>query len=135
MPPRTVKIAGRLYRAVAKIDDQYLRGSGVRFWIHCLVECGTGSTLPVKGRQVRRVPPEIERDLDDQQRFDASRAAEAGHLWYFRVDGQGWNWQDSKGAQQVQQLHRTLQWIDRFRHQNQHDGCRLIYCDVTNELA
>jgi hypothetical protein len=121
------------YRVADLSEQRYFRGDGILFWIYAVVTSRTGSNLPVKGKKLKKIPKEIDRDLSLEERAAINEAIENGSAWFFSIEGEGWEWRERNGAEDVERIQATLEWLYRFDQQSTVDGSQLLYLEVNNK--
>ncbi len=125
----------------ADINDKYMKGSGVRFWIYALCsaplpdDTKQPTSLPAKAARVKKnLPKEIARDLSAEEKAAFSKAMEGdAPVWFLKLEDKGWDWSSRNGAKDVAQIQAVLEWIDKFRKQRTVNGAKLLYCEVNNK--
>ncbi len=124
----------------AVIDDQYWRGEQLTFWILAVVDSKTGSDLPAPAKQLNKKTwaklPKVIRDGVGQD-ADVKQAildcTDRGTCQYIELQG-GWYPGEKKGAQQVEQVQATLEWIQQFRQRPTVSGSKLIWAEVNSQV-
>ena len=121
------------YRVASLPEQKYFKGDGVLFWIYAVVTSRTGSNLPIKGKKLSKIPKEIARDLSLAEKAAINEAIEAGSAWFFSLEGEGWQWRERKGDDDVSKIQDVLEWLYRFEDSDVVDGSHLLYLEVNNK--
>lgn len=112
----------------------HLKADGVVFNIFVLARSHSGFDLPSRySKQVKAIPKELKNELSGKQKVAAEEAAEAGELWYVKVDGDGWMWGTKNGAKMVSELQHVLTWLKQLETNPQ--GTEVFYAEVTNNFV
>jgi hypothetical protein len=130
----TIRYKDFHYRVAELPSQKYFRGDGVLFWIYAVVTSQTGTNLPIKGTQLKRIPKEIAHDITLLERAAISEAIEANQAWFLKLEEVGWEWRERKGDKEVPTVQKTLEWLYRFNDQATVDGSRLLYLEINNKL-
>jgi len=114
------------------IDTSYYRDSELLFWIYVLCTSRTGENLPVKGKQVSKIPKEVG-SLDADTKALVFHAIDQGMCWFFKLEAKGWRSHDRSGAKEVQQVQDVLEWLKAFDSRNIVDGSELLFAAIESK--
>lgn len=138
--PQRIRYAGAVYRlAQGAHFNSFEKGDGIKFYCYALFTSKTGRNLPgVKEgltKQRSSVPKELKSELTSEQKVACKEAAQAGILWYLKIDGKGWEWNKRDGAKHVAAVQRCLEFVNKFRNRQTVDDVQCLYCELTNKVG
>lgn len=130
-----IRYRNKNYRRAALPSQPHFKGNGVKFWIYAVVAARMPESLPVKGKQIRSIPKAITKDVTLEEKAAITEAIDKGEppVWYFHLEGRGWNWREKGGAKDVDLVHQVLQWLLKFESQETVNGAKLLYCEINNK--
>lgn len=121
-----------LYRRAAPWQ-KFLKADGVAFYVFVLARSHSGLDLPQRyAKQVKSVPKELDKELSGEDKVAAEEAADNGELWYVKVNGDGWMWNQPNGDSRVADLHQVLKWLEKI--ESKPGSTKIFYAEVTNNF-
>lgn len=114
------------------MDNLYYRDSQLLFWIYILCTSKMGDNLPVKGKQVKKIPKEVG-NLDADTKATVFHAIDQGICWFIKLEAKGWRTKERSGAKEVQQVQATLDWLKAFDTRNTVGGSELLYAVIESK--
>lgn len=124
-----------LYRPVTAtkhVDDSHYRHDGLLFWIYAIATSKTGANLPIKAKQIKAIPKELNPYVakDPSLKAHITEALEKHECSFIKVEGKGWTPRTKRGDQDVAMVQSVLDWLGRYENQSTVDGGKLIFAVV-----
>ena len=133
MSPGVILNSGVYRYAQKTFDDRYLKSDGVSFYIYALVVSKKAPKLKGFTKLGRKAshPSEIARDLTPEQKEYADK--NRGHLYFLKIEGEGWDWTKAGGVKGAQRIQEVLNYLKRFKSKDRVAGVEAIYIEINSK--
>lgn len=131
-----VILNGAVYRSAASktFDTNYGGNDGIDFFIYALV-CSKKKPKLDLFRPVGKkspLPPEVAKDLNEEQKEYAEKHKAKGHLWFLKLED-GWNWTKAGGSNGARKVQRVLNYLKKFEEKDKVGKVEAIYIEINNK--